>query len=44
MQMDNIGEVKHIVNFFANETIGLDNLLAEINIKDFIVEIAIWII
>ena len=39
MQMDNIGEVvaKHIVHFFANETIGLDNLLAEINIKDFIV-------
>ena len=39
MQMDNIGEVvaKHIVHFFANETIGLDNLLAEIDIKDFIV-------
>ena len=39
MQMDNIGEVvaRHIVHFFASETIGLDNLLKEIEIKDFIV-------
>ena len=39
MQMDNIGEVvaKNIIHFFKNETIGLDNLLNEIEIQDFIV-------
>ena len=39
MQMDNIGEVvaKNIIYFFKNETIGLDNLLNEIEIQDFIV-------
>ena len=39
MQMDNIGEVvaRHIVTFFEQDPIGIDSLLAELSIKDFVV-------
>jgi len=39
MQMDNIGEVvaRHIVIFFQQDPIGIDSLLNELSIQDFIV-------
>ena len=39
MQMDNIGEVvaRHIVTFFEQDPIGIDSLLEELSIQDFVV-------
>ena len=39
MQMDNIGEVvaRHIVTFFEQDPIGINSLLEELSIQDFVV-------
>ncbi len=39
MQMDNIGEVvaKHIVKFFEDDPVGIDSLLSELSVQDFVI-------